>query len=232
MRVLVPRGTARPGKTLLLEAEEAHHLRVRRAEPGEEVELRDGAGLAGTGVLEAGGRGWAVMVVSAVVHPPPSPLTLAVGGGDRERFLWLVEKAAELGVSRIIPLETERTAGVATRVRTAHVDRLARRAREATKQSGGYWTPEIGAPEPFAAFMSRTSGGARWLADTGGDVPDVPEGEVTVLVGPEGGLSASERAAAVAAGWTPVSLGANVLRFETAALAAAAHIAIDRQRRA
>ena len=50
----------------------------------------------------------------------PPELTLAVGAGDRERFAWLVEKAVELGVTAIVPLETERTAGVATRLRAAH----------------------------------------------------------------------------------------------------------------
>ena len=49
--------------------------------------------------------------------PPPPPLCLAVGAGDRDRFAWLVEKAAELGATRVVPLETERTAGVANRLR-------------------------------------------------------------------------------------------------------------------
>jgi 16S rRNA (uracil1498-N3)-methyltransferase len=228
MIVLVPRGSARVGLTVPLDEEESHHLRVRRAATGEAVELRDGAGLAGEGVLEADGRAWAVSVTTAMTMPPASGLTLAVGAGDRERFLWLVEKATELGVSRIVPLESERTAGVATRLRPAHLEKLTRRALEATKQSGAYWSPDIGALESVEHFITQARSGARWLADGGGAAPVLSPGEITVVIGPEGGLSPSERDAALGAGWTPVSLGPNVLRFETAALAAAAHVAIAR----
>lgn len=231
MIVLVPRGSARPGLTIPLDEEESHHLRVRRAESGESVELRDGAGLAGMGLLEPSGRTWAVTVTGAAVKPPPPGLTLAVGAGDRERFLWLVEKAAELGVSRIVPLETERTAGVATRLRATHLEKLARRALEATKQSGAYWSPDFGSLETFAHFIAQGRSGVRWLADGEGSSPVIGTGEVTVLVGPEGGLTPGERSEAVGAGWTPVSLGPTVLRFETAAIAAAAHVAIARQGR-
>lgn len=231
MIVLVPRGAAQVGLTFALDEEESHHLRVRRAEPGEDVELRDGAGLAGAGVLEASGRTWSVTVTEASIVPPLPGLTLAVGAGDRERFLWLVEKAAELGVSRIVPLETERTAGVATRVRGAHLEKLARRALEATKQSGAHWSPDIGGLEPFAHFVAQARSGMLWLADPGGAAPQVGAGEITVLIGPEGGLTPAERSASIAAGWTPVSFGPNVLRFETAAIAAAAYVAIERQGR-
>lgn len=231
MIVLVPRGSARLGRTIPLDDDESHHLRVRRAEAGEVVDLRDGAGLRGAGVLEVHGRGWAVTVTEATAMPPAAGLTLAVGAGDRERFLWLVEKAAELGVSRIVPLESERSAGVATRLRSAHLEKLARRALEATKQSGAYWSPDIGALEPIIRFLGDTRSGERWLADAAGAAPAPTRGEITVLIGPEGGLTPEERSAAVAAGWTPVRLGPNVLRFETAALAAAAHVAIARQGR-
>ena len=231
MIVLVPRGSATPGATIPLDEDESHHLRVRRVESGAVVALRDGAGLAGSGVLEARGRTWSVTVTEAATMPPPPGLTLAVGAGDRERFLWLVEKAAELGVSRIIPLETERTAGVATRVRSPHIEKLARRAIEATKQSGAFWSPAIGELEAFGHFVAQARSGACWLADAGGVSPETGPGEITILIGPEGGLTTGERAGAVAAGWTPVALGPNVLRFETAAIAAAAHVVIARQGR-
>ncbi|HEU4829598.1 MAG TPA: RsmE family RNA methyltransferase [Gemmatimonadales bacterium] len=232
MIVLVPRGAARPGLPVALDEEESHHLRVRRAAPGETVELRDGAGLAGAGVLESNGRVWSVTVSEASTMPPLPGLTLAVGAGDRERFLWLVEKAAELGVSRIVPIESERTAGVATRVRATHLEKLARRALEATKQSGAHWSPDIAGLEPFAQFVAQARSGALWLAEAGASSPQqVGAGDVTVLIGPEGGLTSAERSGAIGAGWTPVSLGTNVLRFETAAIAAAAYVAIQRQGR-
>ncbi|HEX6089149.1 MAG TPA: RsmE family RNA methyltransferase [Gemmatimonadales bacterium] len=231
MIVLVPPGRARPGVTIPLDDDESHHLRVRRAEPGETVQLRDGAGLDGVGLLDVSGRAWSVRVTEAAIRPPRPVLTLAVGTGDRERFLWLVEKAAELGVSRVVPIETERTSGVASRLRPAHIEKLARRALEATKQSGAHWGPEIESPAPFAEFIATARPGSLWLADGAGATPAVREGEITVLIGPEGGFTTPERSAAIAAGWTPVSLGPNVLRFETAAIAAAAHVGIERGRR-
>ena len=232
MIVLVPRGSARAGVTIPLDEDEARHLRVRRADLGDVVELRDGAGLSGMGVLEAQGRSWAVRVTEASCRAAIAPLTLAVAAGDRERFLWIAEKAAELGVSRIVPLETERTRSVGTRVRAPHLEKVARRALEATKQSGACWSPEIGRLEPFDSFVSAPREGARWLADVAGTSPQVDAGAITVLVGPEGGLAPAERAAALAAGWTPVALGQSILRFETAAIASAVYVAIERQRRA
>ena len=65
--------------------------------------------------------------------------TLAVGAGDRDRFGWLVEKAAELGVTTLVPIETARTTGVATRLRGKHLEKLRRQALEAIKQSGAPW---------------------------------------------------------------------------------------------
>ena len=104
-------------------------------------------------------RGWEVEIDAARVVGRPPALTLAVGAGDRERFEWLVEKATELGVTCIAPVETERTAAVATRVRAQHVEKLRRRALEAVKQCGAAWAPEVREPEPLAAFLARPADG-------------------------------------------------------------------------
>ncbi len=223
MIVLLEADGRASGQAARLAEGEQHHLRVRRAGHGDRVELRDGAGLVGTGRLVREGRGWKVEVDTARWVGRPPALTLAVGAGDRERFEWLVEKAAELGVTTIAPLETEYTAAVATRLRVQHLEKLRRRALEAVKQCGAAWAPEIREPEPLAAFLARPSGGDRWLADPdGGGAAANGSGALTVLIGPEGGLTDAERAAARAAGYRPVRLGPNVLRFETAAVAAAA----------
>ena len=201
---------------------EDHHLRVRRAEDGDRVELRDGAGLTGRGRVVRRGRGWGVTVEHTVRIPAPAPLILGVGAGDKERFEWLIEKATELGVTALVPLETERALAVATRVRTAQIEKLRRRALEAVKQCGAAWAPAVAPPEPIAVFLARPAAGARWLADAEGQ-PAGGEGagELTIVVGPEGGLTPGERAATLAAGYRPVRLAENVLRFETAAIAAA-----------
>ncbi len=229
--VLVPPGTA-AGRREHLDDGQQHHLRVRRAEPGELVGLRDGAGLVGSGRLVPAGRGWAVEVETAESRPRPPELTLAVGAGDRERFGWLVEKAAELGVTRIVPLETARTAGVASRVREQHLDRLRRQALEAIKQCGAAWALEVAAPVAMTRFAEGASAGSRWLAEAGGEPPPgrLDRTPVTVVVGPEGGLSDEERAALAAGGFRGLALAPYTLRFETAALAAAAVVGAARFR--
>jgi 16S rRNA (uracil1498-N3)-methyltransferase len=155
--------------------------------------------------------------------PRPAVRGLAVAAGDRERFAWLVEKAAELGVTDIVPLETERTDGVSTRVRGQHVDKLQRRAFEAIKQSGSAWAPVVHLPHTLAELVSRHRDGVRWLADARGDSPlSVPtDEEAWTAIGPEGGFSETERRMLRDEGWSPVRLGAHTLRFETAALVAA-----------
>lgn len=229
--VLVPPGV-QPGRREPVDEGEQHHLRVRRAQPGEVVGLRDGAGLVGTGRLVAVERGWAVEVETAESHARPPELILAVGAGDRERFGWLVEKAAELGVTQVVPLETGRTGGVATRVRDQHLAKLRRQALEAIKQCGAAWALEVSAPVALAQFAERSKPGSRWLADAAGKAPPatLDRAPVTVVVGPEGGFSDEERATLTAAGFQPVALALHTLRFETAAVAAAAAVSTARLR--
>jgi 16S rRNA (uracil1498-N3)-methyltransferase len=222
------------GQRVGLDEHEAHHLKVRRARDGETVEVLDGAGFTGTGILVQSGRGWLVEVRNAEMQPPPAHLTLAVAMGDRDRFSWMVEKSVELGVTRIVPLQSERTAGVATRLKDVHLDRLRRSALDAIKQCGAAWVPAIDAPRTFTAFAREPLGGTGWLADAcGAPAPSsLAEGPVTVIIGPEGGLTSTERETVVGAGYQLVSLGLHTLRFETAAVAAAAAVAHARMRSA
>jgi 16S rRNA (uracil1498-N3)-methyltransferase len=216
IRVLIERdGGLREG--------EAHHLQVRRVEPGEVVELRDGEGLVGRGTLRRTGRTWSVEAGAAERVAPPSPLVLVVGAGDRERFAWAVEKATELGVTTVIPLECERTAGVASRVRPQHLDRLRRHALEGVKQSGAAWATRVAEPLSLDALLGQPPDGARWLADaSGGPAPAVlGDARLTVVIGPEGGLTPDERERVLRAGFEAIRLAAYTLRFETAAVAAA-----------
>jgi 16S rRNA (uracil1498-N3)-methyltransferase len=232
-RVLVPPGVeVAQGAKVILDESESHHLQVRRAKEGESVELRDGFGLVGTGRLVKQGKEWAVEIGTATCRPPPPELNLVVGAGDRERFGWLVEKASELGVTAVVPLETERTAGVASRLRDAHLEKLRRRALEAIKQCGGAWAPRIDRSTGMAELLARTASGELWLADAAGQPPpEVLKAEsVTVIIGPEGGFSPAERQRLIDRGYRPTSFGQHTLRFETAALAAAAAVAAARLR--
>jgi 16S rRNA (uracil1498-N3)-methyltransferase len=243
--VLVPPGTGSADQLLELSPDEAHHLRVRRAEPGQHVELRDGAGLLGEAVLlESTARHALLRVTASRRVDPPAPLVLYVAAGDKDRFGWLVEKAAEVGVTQLVPLQTERTAGVSSGVNTAQLGRLRKRALEAIKQSGAVWAPEIAGITSLATALAAAnatavagdSGGSsatvRWLADAAGEWPPdiLPAAAAAVLIGPEGGFTSRERETAVSAGWQPVRLGGAVLRFETAAVAAAVSIGVARGR--
>ena len=157
---------------------------------------------------------------------PPVAVTLALGAGDRDRFALVVEKAAELGATDIVPLETERSLNVGSRVRSAQLDGLRRRAREAMKQCGSAWAMQVREPCRLEDFLREPGVGARWLADHLGD-PDPrigPTEPVIVAVGPEGGFTETEIQAMLDARFARVKLGPHVLRFETAALAALAVI--------
>ena len=239
--VLVPPGVVTPGAGVgrreRLDDAEQHHLRVRRALEGERVALRDGAGLVGIGRIAIVGKAWEVEVENAERHARPAALTLAVGAGDRERFGWLVEKAVELGATRIVPLVTARAGAVATRVRDNHVEKFRRQALEATKQCGAAWAVEVDEPASLAGFIERSEIGRhgpdlRWLADAAGDAPPttLDDVAVTIVIGPEGGLEDQERAALLGADFRPLALAAHTLRFETAALAAAAAVTAARLR--
>lgn len=229
--VLAAPGSLVAGAVVVLEPAEAHHLRVRRAASGEEIRLLDGQGALGQGRLRLGDE--AVVEVETVHRlARPAPLTLAVGLGDRDRFLWLAEKATELGVTDLLPLETERTAGVATRLRGDRLERLRSRAREALKQCQTAWAPVVHEPMAIAAFAAAPGSGQRWLASSGGapPPPSLDSSPVTVAIGPEGGFTTAEMALLERAGYHPISLANGVLRFETAALAAAAVVGSARHR--
>jgi 16S rRNA (uracil1498-N3)-methyltransferase len=209
-----------------------HHLRVRRAREHEGVEVLDGAGLVGTGRLVRAGAEWMVEIQTAERRMRRPELTLAVAAGDRDRFSWMAEKSVELGVTTIIPLETERSAAVATRLRASHLGKLRRLLLEATKQCGAAWVPTIEDPVALSDFTARPASGRRWLADPSGSAPPavLDQSPLTVIIGPEGGFSEHERGALLAAGYQATALGSHTLRFETAALAAAAVATTARMR--
>jgi 16S rRNA (uracil1498-N3)-methyltransferase len=163
---------------------------------------------------------------------PPASTFLAIGAGDRDRFQLVVEKAAELGVTRIIPIETERSKQVATRLRTSAIEKFQRHAAEACKQSGNPWTPLVELPVTLGAFLDAPPY-ARWFLahPEGGKMPALEHtAAVGWLVGPEGGFT-SEELLLISDRLAPslVALGDHVLRFETAAIGAAALTWIQRR---
>ena len=232
IRVLLEPGSGTTGQRGSLSDGESHHLRVRRAEVGEMVEVRDGAGLVGHGRLVRMGGIWGVDLTAAERVGGPAELALAVGAGDRDRFAWVVEKATEFGVTSVLPLESERTGGVASRVRVRHLERLRRHAREAVKQSGAAWATRVEEPVTLDELLARPLIGHGWVADcSGAAVPAViGQTPLIVVIGPEGGLTPHELGLLRDAGYAAVSLGPHTLRFETAAIAAAAAAVAGRLR--
>lgn len=230
LAVLVAPGMLADGATVDLEEPERHHLKVRRAETGAEVLVFDGIGNVAHGIVS--GRGGAVSVGVVQHVPPPAETVLAVGAGDKERFLSLAERCTELGVTRLVPLVTERSQAVDGRFRDAALDKARRRAREACKQSENAWATVVENGCSFPELPGRHPA-VRWLlAHVGGKAcPAVAPGDaVGWIIGPEGGLAAEELKFAVETLRTvTVGLGPAVLRFDTAAAAAAA---ITQDRRA
>lgn len=231
IRVLVPPGSLAVGREVELDESEGRHLDVRRLRDGDGAEALDGRGGVGTGILTRRGKGWQFATEIAFLEPEPSPTIIAVGAGDRDRFLWLAEKATELGATRVIPLETMTVRGVESRVRDGTVDKARRRAREACKQSGNAWIPlvdDVRSVEGFAASFP----GVRWfLADKAGGAcgPIGVQEPVGWLIGPESGFGLHD-IEVIDNVLKPdrVALARHMLRFETAALAA---LAITEQQR-
>jgi 16S rRNA (uracil1498-N3)-methyltransferase len=219
------RGPFTAGGVVILDAAEAHHLRVRRIPDGATVRLVDGRGAVATARLALEREVVAARVVAATTVAPPPVTELLVGAGDRDRFLLLVEKATELGATRLVPVVTERAIQVASRFQAPHVEKAVLRAREALKQCGGAWVPGVVSPLALSeAVRAAPAGTLRLVADAeGGPLPMIREADqVQWLIGPEGGLSEAETSAVRSAGFRPVALGRATLRFDTAALAALA----------
>jgi 16S rRNA (uracil1498-N3)-methyltransferase len=216
-----------PGE-FVLDGPEAHHLSaVRRFGPGDRVTLFNGDGSEYPAEVVSVGK------KSAVLHvlPPVAAdrelgfelvVASAIPKGDRADFL--IEKLAELGVTRFVPLVTERSV---VQPKDAKVEKFERAVIEASKQCGRNRLMAVDPPQKWEALLARADLPAvRLLLHTGeGLTREVPPAAgAAVAVGPEGGFTPDEVAAAAAVGWRPVSLGSRVLRVETAAIAAAARL--------
>lgn len=219
-----------PDQPLRLPADVAHHaLRVLRLRTGEEVAVFDGAGTEYLGELIQLDGDAAVRLHTRVEGEREAPLrvTLVQALAVADKMDWIVQKAVELGAAAVQPVEAERCvlklAGDRAGKRISHWRQVAVSAAE---QCGRRHLCEVGELQRLPDWLARPASGERWiLAPQGGqklsDMPR-PEGAVALLVGPEGGWSDKELAAARAAGCKPVSLGPRVLRTETAGLAAVA----------
>ncbi|MBL8995957.1 MAG: RsmE family RNA methyltransferase [Gemmatimonadetes bacterium] len=223
-----------PG-TVTLGEDAAHHMRVRRLESGVRVGLVDGAGTRGEGVLTQLAKRHAIVSVESAERVAAAPAVhLLVPVADKDRMLWLAEKATELSLTSWRPVLYRRSKHVNPRGEgTTFQQKVRSRMAGALEQSHGAWLP-VTFPEASLehAIAGRPPGvayvldqGARPLFDALGPALEGPRraGQgipaVTLAVGPEGGFEPTELATLEASGFARVSLARNVLRFETAALA-------------
>ena len=204
-----------------------HLFRARRTEVGETIRVVDGRSRARAGTVSRIERkaAWIALGAAVPTNEPALRLTLLVPTLRPERAAWLVEKATELGVAALRFLHTERaprTFGPGT------LERLRRVSASALEQCHGATLPDVDGPHEWADLERLAKGAtARWVLDPSGATgfsPPADSGEAALLVGPEGGLTAPELAAAIGLGFSAVSLGMRILRIETAAVAGAAAV--------
>ena len=213
------------GVQIELDSGQANYLgNVMRLGVGAELLVFDG--LSGewlTRIAEAAKKRMTLTVDRKTREPESIPdVWLAFAPVKRSQTNWLVEKATELGVARLLPIMTQRT--VAERVR---IDRLENIAIEAAEQCGRTRVPQIVEPMPLKRFVVELDPERHfYFADEGGGGGPVAaafeEGPAVILIGPEGGFTEDERGFIRGSGATPISLGPRILRAETAALAALA----------
>lgn len=219
-----------------IRGENAHHLtRVLRVEEGQTYEITDSR-RAWLAKVEAARRDLVrfeiIEELPEAAEPPPVILWLALI--KFERFEWAVEKATELGATRIVPVEAARSEHGLFEGARKRVDRWRRIAREASEQSRRLRAPEVGDPGRLSEALRDPSPHRFWLDEQPGSPalarvlpPDQAE-PVSLAIGPEGGWTESERAAFAEAGWTGASLGPSILRAETAVCAALAVVVQSR----
>lgn len=208
----------------LSEEDSRHIARVLRLREGQQIHLTNGKGqLFLAELTDSNPRQVMVRTLELLEEvPPPPEIRLCVSPlKNPDRFEWMVEKAVEIGVTRITPLLCSRTESP-----RVNLVRLQRIIQAALKQSRQYWAVQVDDKIRFSDLLLQKGSGSGFIAyceerpaehlvQSGvGRIPAI------LLIGPEGDFSPEEVHQAIAAGFEPVSLGANRLRTETAALIA------------
>jgi 16S rRNA (uracil1498-N3)-methyltransferase len=219
------------GRAILDPDESKHAVKVLRLSEGDAVVLFDGKGIEWPGTVERASRKGVVVAVGpprASEKPAGPRVVLGTAVPKGKRMSTLLAMATEAGVDAVFPVAFARSA-----VREPGESKFAhwrRTVAEASRQSGRAWMPALEAECGVEEFLARPrAAGERRLLPTTSGTPDaigtvLARGEapatVVLLVGPEGGFTADEERAAVAAGFEPCGLGPHVMRVETAGVAA------------
>jgi 16S rRNA (uracil1498-N3)-methyltransferase len=228
------------GHRAVLEGDAAHHAaRVLRVAPGQLYELSDGSAVWLARVEAAGGKAVEFSLLEQLPAALPNLVTvLLLSIVKFDRFEWALEKATELGVSRIIPLAASRSERALPAAAPKRARRWEKILLQAAQQSRRLRPPLLAPLESSAAAFlqeSRASTGENGpgrllFFSESNDAPtlrsvlekSVPASRAVLAIGPEGGWTAEERDAALRANWAEVSLGGHILRTETAVASALA----------
>ena len=208
----------------------AHLLRVLRLQTGDACVLFNGDGhdydarIVSIGKRDVSAR---IVDVRRIDNESPLRITLLQGMARGEKMDWVLQKATELGVARILPVSSERSE---VKLDAQRADKRLAHWREvviaACEQSGRAHLPEVAAPQPLPAAAAMRDGRGFILDPFAGAslsrLPDATLQACTIAIGPEGGWSPRDREQLVAAGFEGLRLGPRVLRTETAGLAAIA----------
>lgn len=212
------------GTVIPLPEESARHiLTVLRMRENEMLYLTNGKGTKAKAVITATGKKTCEVKIESIslTERAPRQLTLAVSLlKNSGRFEWLLEKATELGVQKIVPLICARTERQHFRT-----DRMKNILVSAMIQSQQFWLPELQEPQTFDQFFTKGFAGRRYIAHC---LPEAtkqlssfePAPQSEILIGPEGDFTPGEINLALNHGFEAVTLGDNRLRTETAAIAA------------
>jgi 16S rRNA (uracil1498-N3)-methyltransferase len=233
--------------TARLEGEAAHHLgRVLRAEPGQLYELSDGQSVFLARVERVARQGIEFALVEPIAAGRPcfqAAVLLSIVKFDR--FEWALEKAAELGAHLIVPLTSERSERSLIAAATKRAERWKKILLESAQQARCLRPPALASPARPADAFRKTVAAMRLILSERASAPALRKVleqssarisrsaavplEMALAFGPEGGWTDQELAAAAGAGFSEASLGPNILRTETAVIAAlaAAHVYFD-----
>ncbi|MCC6563304.1 16S rRNA (uracil(1498)-N(3))-methyltransferase [Candidatus Uhrbacteria bacterium] len=190
-------------------------LRVLKLRVGEVVTVLDGKGMEyDVELVQVDKKDVAGIVIAERKNEtePEREVVLYAAILKRENFEWAVQKAVECGVSKIVPMVTQRTIK-----KDVKQERLQEIAKEAAELSGRGRVPEVSEPVDFDEALNGAKG-EKYFLDAGGSTFDAMQAapSVSLFIGPEGGWTDEERANAKRAGLTTISLGPRVLRGETA----------------
>jgi len=221
----------RNGKAQIAGDEARHLTRVLRVEAGQRYEISDNRTVYLAEIETAHKENVVFRTLEKVPSAPNSArIELYASLVKFDRFEWIVEKATELGVTEIVPIEATRSERGLEKAAPKRVERWRRIALEASQQSRRAHLPEIAEPVPLLQALARVASYRYVLDENLGGVllmealpaERTTEDTIAILTGPEGGWTEEERASFTTAGWMAVSMGPLILRAETAAIAALA----------